>query len=74
MICPTVMKKLCKLYEGLKRGELKDGERQIDIKYIKRNLCKVQSIQKMCGDHFSRFKSIYKYISVESIPILFTIR
>jgi len=74
MICPTVMKKLYKLYEGLQCGELKDGERRIDIKYIKRNLCKVQSIQKMCGDHFSRFKSIYKYISVESIPILFTIR
>ena len=52
-----VQSKLNKLYQGYKTGVLKDGNRQIDIHYIKYNLCKIQTIQQMCYDRLSAFKS-----------------
>ena len=56
-IDPYVQSKLNKLYQGYKTGVLKDGNRTIDIHYIKYNLCKIQTIQQMCYDRLSAFKS-----------------
>jgi hypothetical protein len=55
---PFLQSKLSKLYQGYKTGILKDGNRHIDIHYIKYNLCKIQPIQQMCYDRLSAFKSI----------------
>lgn len=56
-IDPYIQSKLSKLYQGYKTGILKDGNRTIDIHYIKYNLCKIQTIQQMCYDRLSAFKS-----------------
>jgi len=76
-----VQSKLNKLYQGYKIGVLKDGNRQIDIQYIKFNLRKIQTIQKMCYDRLSAFKScnkdfycnLYPYPYNDAMPLIFVI-
>ena len=72
----SIQSKLNKLYHGYKTGVLKDDGRRIDIRYIKYNLCKILSIQQMCYDRLSAFKSINKYLDCrynEPIPLIFVI-
>lgn len=77
----TIQSKLSKLYNAIKTGVLKDDGRRIDISYIKYNLRKILSIQQMCYDRLSAFKSInkdfyaniYPYPYNEPIPLIFVI-
>ena len=72
----SIQSKLNKLYHGYKTGVFKDSNRQIDISYIRYNLCSIKSIQQLCYDRLSIFKSINKF-SLDpyngSIPLIFVI-
>lgn len=77
----SIQSKLSKLYHGYKTGVLKDDGRRIDIRYIKYNIYRIKSIQKMCYDRLSVFKSInkdfyaniYPYPYNRPIPLIFVI-
>jgi hypothetical protein len=70
----SVLSKLCKLYYGYKRTYvLKGGDRWKDLNYLKHSMYKVRTIQHMCRDRLSAFKSIGLYIPTGPVVLLFEI-
>jgi hypothetical protein len=70
----SVLSKLCKLYYGYKRTYmLKDGNYWIDLNYLKHSMYKVRTIQHMCRDRMSAFKSIGRYVPTGPVALLFEI-
>jgi hypothetical protein len=70
----SVLSKLCKLYYGYKRTYvLKGGDRWKDLNYLRYSMYKVRTIQHMCRDRLSAFKSIGRYVPTGPVVLLFEI-